>query len=265
MEGEVPRRLALLLEYEGTAYGGSQYQKNAPTIQAELEAALGSLTGESIRVALAGRTDAGVHVRGQVASFLTASHHDTDTFVAALNYHLPEDISVRAAAVVPLAFDVRRQALSRRYRYTIHNSGQRPALGRRFAWQVRQPLDVAAMQKAARCLLGEHDFAAFTQPWLKARRSTVRVIQEAQVSRRGRKVYIVMEASSFLPQQVRRTVGALVQVGSGKLPMEGFCDLVRSARPGAAAFAAPPQGLCLLKVRYQADPFGCEDNADEDL
>lgn len=216
-------------------------------------------------MALAGRTDAGVHARGQVASFLTASHLDTATFVAALNHCLPEDISVQAAAVVPLAFDVRRHALSRCYRYSIHNGGQRPALARRFVWHVRAPLDVAAMQQAACCLLGEHDFAAFTQPSLAARRSTVRIVHQAQVSRRGRKVYIVMEASSFLPQQVRRTVGALVQVGSGKLSIEGFCDLVRSPRPGAAAFAAPPQGLCLLRVRYQADPFGCEDDWDEDL
>src|SRR3972149_11946995 len=121
------RRLALLIEYEGTAYGGSQYQKNAPTIQDALERALSSLTGEPIRVALAGRTDAGVHAKGQVASFVTASRHPLETFPRGLNALLPEDISVRAAAEVPLGFDPRRQALSRWYRYTIHVGRPRPA------------------------------------------------------------------------------------------------------------------------------------------
>jgi len=259
------RRLALLVEYEGTAYGGSQYQKNARTIQAELESAVGSLTGESIRVALAGRTDAGVHARGQVASFLTVNRYPPSTFIEALNSYLPEDIAVRAAAEVPLSFNVRRLALSRRYRYTIHNSGQRSALWPRFLWHINVPLGLSAMKEAARCLLGEHDFAAFTRPSVKARQSTVRVVQRAEVCHRGNWVFFIMEASAFLPQQVRRTVGLLAQVGGGKLSVEGFCDLVRSAHPGAANVAAPPQGLCLLKVNYEIDPFGHKGDEDEDL
>ena len=119
---EPVRRLALLVEYEGTAYGGSQYQKNAPTIQDSLERALSSLTDEPIRIALAGRTDAGVHARGQVASFVTASRHSPDTFARGLNALLPEDVSVRAAVETALTFDPRRQASSRWYRYT---SGRR--------------------------------------------------------------------------------------------------------------------------------------------
>ena len=266
MEGASPRlRLALLLEYDGTAYGGSQYQKNARTIQAELESALSSLTGESIRVALAGRTDAGVHARGQVASFLTASHHGQQVFLQGLNHYLPQDIVVRAVAEVPLTFDVRRQALSRRYRYTIHNSGQRSALWRHFAWQVSQPLAVEAMQEAARYLVGQHDFAAFTQPWLKGRRTTLRLVSAAQVWRRGDLIWFDMEANAFLPHQVRRTVGALAQVGSGRLSPEGLRELVEAALPGAASFAVPPQGLCLCVIRYHRELFGSQDETDEDL
>src|SRR3972149_10999465 len=135
------RRLALLLEDEGTGFGGSQYQNNAGTIQDALERALSSLTGESIRVALAGRTDAGVHALGQVAAFTTGSRHGADVFLRALNHHLPEQIAVRMAREVSLAFDPRRQAAGRWYRYTIHNGRQRPALLRRFVWRGGGALD----------------------------------------------------------------------------------------------------------------------------
>lgn len=264
MESGAPsRRLALLLEYDGSAYGGSQYQKNAPTIQAELEKALSSLTGESIRVALAGRTDAGVHAKGQVASFLTRSQHPPQVFVEGLNYYLPADIAVKQAAVVPLGFNVRRDARSRCYRYTIYNGGQRSPLWRRYAWQVSEPLDAAAMQEAARCLVSEHDFAAFTQPSLARRQRTVRAVSRAEVRRRGPLVLLDIEANAFLPQQVRRTVGALVQVGAGKLSLADFGGLVESARPGAASLAAPPHGLCLMAVRYESELF--EKEGYEDL
>src|SRR3989304_7040473 len=159
--GAPVRRLALLVEYEGTGFGGSQYQKNTGTIQDALESALSSLTGEPIRVALAGRTDAGVHPRGQGAAFTTTSRHAADVFARALNHHLPLRIAVRAAREVPLIFDPRRQAASRWYRYTIHNSRQRTALLRRFVWQVAEPLDAEAMRAAAAALVGEEEFGAF--------------------------------------------------------------------------------------------------------
>src|SRR3972149_8476585 len=120
------RRLALLIEYEGAAYGGSQYQKNAPKIQDSLERALSSLTGEPIRVALAGRTDAGVHARGQVAAFSTRSRHSPDVFLRALNHHLPDQIAVRAVREVPADFGPRRRATARWYRYTGCNGRPRP-------------------------------------------------------------------------------------------------------------------------------------------
>lgn len=262
MEGAV-RRIALLIEYDGTAYGGSQYQKNAPTIQGSLERAISSLTGEQFRVALAGRTDAGVHARGQVASFTTASRHPPAVFVKGLNHYLPEDISVNAAAEVPAGFDPRRQARRRWYRYTIHNAHQRPALRRRYAWHVPQPLRLPEMQAAAAALVGRHDFAAFCQPSALGGRRTERLVERSQLSPCGRRLWFDIEADVFLPQMVRRLVGALVDVGRGRLAPQAFEALLGEARPGAARFVAPPHGLCLMKVRFDDGLF--DEETDEDL
>lgn len=248
------RRLALAVEYEGTAYAGSQYQKNAPTIQGELEKALSQLTGERIRVALAGRTDAGVHAKGQVASFRAATPHRPEVFVRALNHYLPPDIAVRRAWEVPLGFDVRRQASRRWYRYTIYNGRERRARFRRYCWQVPEPLDVEAMQEAAAHLVGVHDFAAFAAPTGPA--NSVRTVYRAEVSRRRSWVLFDVEANAFLPQQVRRTVGALVQVGLAKESSDDFRRLLALGERGAATFAAPAQGLCLMVVRYEGRPTG---------
>lgn len=256
------RRLALLLEYEGTGFGGSQYQTNTRTIQDALERALSSLTGEPIRVALAGRTDAGVHARGQVAAFSTGSRHGLDVFVRALNHHLPDQIAVRTAREAPLTFDPRRQAVARWYRYTIHNGRQRPALPRRFVWHVAEPLDEDAMVEAAASLVGEHDFAAFSQPSLAGKRSTCRRMTVAEIRRRGSCLLLDVEANAFLPHQVRRMAAALVEVGRGRLSPGGFQDLLKRAEPGAASFTAPARGLCLMKVRYEDGLF--DDETDED-
>lgn len=264
MTGDAPsRRLALLLEYEGTGFGGSQYQTNTRTIQDALERAVSSLTGEPIRAALAGRTDAGVHARGQVAAFDTRSRHPLDVFLRALNHHLPDQIAVRAVREVMRNFDPRRHAVSRWYRYTVHNGRQRPALRRHVVWHVPEALDAEAMAGAAGALVGEHDFASFTQPALAGRASTRRRMTRAEVRRCGSRLNVDMEANAFLPHQVRRTVGALAEVGRGNLSPGGFRDLVEKPRPGAASFAAPARGLCLMKVRYEDGLF--EDETDEDV
>src|SRR3989304_2421769 len=195
--GAPVRRLALLVECEGTGFGGSQYQKNTGTIQDALERALSSLTGEPIRVALAGRTDAGVHARGQVAAFSSRSRHSPDVFLRALNHHLPDQIAVRAVREVRPDFDPRRGASPRWYRYTVYNGRQRPALFRRFVWQVAEPLDVEAMRTAAEALLGGHDLAAFTQPFLAGRQSPRRRVVRAEVSRWGRRLTLDVEANAF--------------------------------------------------------------------
>ena len=257
------RRLALLLEYQGTAYGGSQYQKNAPTVQGTLERALGSLTGEPIRVAMAGRTDAGVHARGQVASFRTRSRHSPFVFARGANALLPGDISVRAAGNVPLGFNPRRDAVSRWYRYTLYLRPQRPALLRHFVWGVAPDLDLERMAHAARALTGTHDFAAFTAPSQAKRSVTVRNVTRASLRRQGRLALLDIEGNAFLPHMVRRIAGTLAEVGRGRMTEAEFERLVREAPPGEASTTAPPRGLCLMKVRYESGLF--DDETDEDI
>lgn len=241
------RRIALLLEYDGSRYGGSQRQKNAPSIQAELESALEKLTEQSTPAAFAGRTDAGVHARGQVAAFTTTSTHDIGVFERGTNAWLPQDIAVRRAVEVDEGFDPRRHATGRTYRYVIYNERERSPLWRERAWHVAEPLDIEAMQRAASLLLGERDFAAFTG---REGRPTVRRMRRAQVEGEGPLVTTELEANAFLRHQVRRTMGALIQVGTGRLAVEAFGELVTRADPGSATETAPPQGLYLVRVTY---------------
>jgi len=259
------RRLALLLEYDGTAYGGSQYQKNAPTVQDTLERALSRLTSEPIRVAFAGRTDAGVHARGQVASFLTASRHTTGTFVKGTNAMLPADVSVQAAAEVPRGFNPRRDAVRRWYRYTFYVRPQRSALLRNRAWHVGPGLDLMAMREAAVTLTGRHDFAAFAPPSEAARGSTHREVFRVVLTPEtgAGVVHFEIEANAFLQRMVRRVAATLVEVGRGKRPAAEVLGLVEGAKPGAAATTAPARGLCLMKVRYESGLFDAE--TDEDI
>ena len=253
------RRLALLLEYQGTAYAGSQLQANAPTVQGALEQALRNLTGESIRVALAGRTDAGVHAKGQVAAFNTsrrARDRSTASFFArGTNALLPLDISVRAVADVPSQFDPRRHALRRLYRYTLHLGRQRPGLLRDFAWHAPATVDLDPMTEAARLLVGSHDFASFAQPSEARRRPTERYVTRADLREKGELALFDIEANAFLTQMVRRIVGALVEIGSGKRTYAQFASLLEDPQPGAASFVAPANGLCLMQVRYESDPL----------
>ncbi len=247
-------RLALIVEYEGTQYHGFQYQANAPSIQRELELALERFTGEKIRIRGAGRTDASVHARGQVVAFDTGVSHQAATFVSALNFYLQEDIAVKAAYRVPESFDPRRRAISREYRYTILNSSTPSPLERRFSCLVRKTLNVETMDEAARTLVGVHDFASFSGPLQGRWKSTRREVYRAGVVREGARVIFDMEGNAFLPQQVRRTAGALVEVGLGRMSMEGFIDISRRGVRGAMPLTMPPQGLCLMRVNYKDFP-----------
>jgi tRNA pseudouridine38-40 synthase len=261
--GRPGRRLALLLEYQGTAYGGSQYQENAPTVQGALERALSSLTSEPIRVAMAGRTDAGVHARGQVAAFTTHSRHQAATFLRGTNALLPGDIAVRAAAEVAQGFDPRRHATSRWYRYKILLSSERSALLRHFSWQIGEALDLPAMKKAAESLVGGHDFAAFTPPSEAKRAVTRRNVSLARLTTEGWHLVFDIEANAFLLHMVRRIVGTLVEVGAGRMSPEQFGTLVEKTPPGEAKWTAPARGLYLMKVRYESGLF--DDDTNEDI
>jgi tRNA pseudouridine38-40 synthase len=259
------RRIALLLEYDGSRYGGSQIQKNAPTIEGNLEGAIKRLTGETARLAFAGRTDAGVHACGQVASFLTQRRFDTAVFVDGLNHWLPDDIAVRGAREVAPDFDARRQANRRLYRYLVQTGRSPSPLLRQRAWHVKEPLDVAAMQQAAAYLVGRHDFGAFAGNLKSPQGSTVRTMHRFGVRRLGRLITLEAEADAFLPHQVRRTVGALVEVGAGRRTPQWFEMLLSGGEAAIAGPAAPPQGLCLVRVTYPDLDFGEETDINEDI
>ena len=248
------RRFALCLEYDGSGYAGSQLQPRQPTIQGALEAAVLETSGEQVRVAFAGRTDAGVHARGQVACFSTIGRLDAGEWLRALNARLPRDIAVLAAAEIDIGFDPRRAARRRRYRYLIEQRGVRPALERERAWQVAQPLDLEAMATAAQGLIGRRDFAAFASPLEAPDRSTVRELYCFTVRREGSAIVLDLVANAFLPHQVRRMAGALVEVGRGRLTPEGYAALL-DGPPASAGPAAPPQGLYLIAVEYDRPLF----------
>jgi tRNA pseudouridine38-40 synthase len=247
-------RIVLIVEYDGTGYHGSQFQANAPTVQGEIEKALKMLTGEKIRIKMASRTDAGVHARGQVVAYDSAANVPLRSFVEGLNHFLPDDIAVKEAYRAADGFDVRRKAVSREYQYYILNSPVRSPLRQKYAYRVDGDLDVTAMDRASRALVGRHDFASFIASEETARaKRTVRDVFKAGVTRDGDIITFTMVASSFLPHQVRNTAGALIKVGQGRMTVREFTDMVAAATPGLAGPTAPAAGLCLTQVNYPVD------------
>jgi tRNA pseudouridine38-40 synthase len=243
-------KLRLVLEYQGTNYQGFQLQKEAPTIQGELEKALYHLTNENIRVSAASRTDSGVHAWGQVVAFHTMSGLGTAAFVSGLNHYLPADIAVREAHRVSQTFNPRRAARSREYRYLVLNRATRSPRLREDTYLVRGYLDIPAMNQAAAVLIGEHDFASFASQLEADIKSTVRRVHRAEITRQGDIVTFNITASSFLPHQVRNTMGSLLRVGQGKMTLEEFCSIMENKKPGQAGPTAPACGLCLMRVNY---------------
>jgi len=248
-------KILLIMEYDGTGYHGFQWQAGLPSIQGEVEEALKSLTGESSRVIAASRTDAGVHARGQVVSFRTGSPLPLHTFISGLNYYLPGDIAVKAAYRIGDSFDVRRDALSREYSYYILNSSTRSPMREAFSYLVASPLDIEAINQASRALIGEHDFASFASCDGARIRNTVRRVFRAEIERDGESVIFNMAANSFLPHQVRNTVGALIRVGLGKMSVDEFRSIIEAKKPAMAGPTAPACGLCLNRVNYPS-PLG---------
>ena len=247
------RRVGMVVEYDGTSYCGFQLQAQAPTIQAELERAVSQLTGMSARVYGASRTDSGAHATGQVVALSTGSHLPIQTFVSGMNAHLSRDITIREAYQVSPEFEPRRHATSRVYRYTILNRPARSPVWERWACHVPEQLDTEKMGVALRLLHGTHDFAVFAGH-VPAGKSTVRRMVDTRVWREDERVLVEMEANAFLPGQVRRIVGALLQVGRGKLPPEALQAMLEGQSPHKADFAAPAKGLCLMRINYKDFP-----------
>jgi len=255
-------KIVLTVEYDGTRYHGLQLQTNQLTIQGELEEALWKLTGERSRVAAASRTDAGVHARGQVVSFRTRSSLPLPTFVKGLNHYLAGDIAVKEAFRVSDSFDVRRDAISREYNYYILNSPTRSPIRRGFTYLVPGSLDIKAMNQAGQALIGKHDFASFATCLEPGVKSTVRNIYRARIEKADDLVIFNIVANSFLPHQVRNTVGALIEVGLGKMTVDDFYSIVEMKRPGLAGPTAPACGLCLMRINY---PHPLEELCNENL
>ncbi len=249
-------RLALVVEYDGTDYSGFQYQANAPSIQEELEKAVAKLTREKVRVSGSGRTDAGVHAAGQVVAFDTSAAYGPNQFVKALNHHLPDDIAVKQAYEVEDGFDPRRMAVSRRYVYTILRAVVRSPLHRRDTYRISSSLDVAEMREVARRFVGVHDFRRFSGPLEKPGASTIREIFDAGVRESGDRIEFHVEGNAFLPHQVRRMAGVLVDVGLGRLTVADVERMIKGEKTKDTARSLPARGLCLVEVKYAGFPPG---------
>ena len=247
------RRFRLTLEYDGTDFQGWQLQARGRSVQGVVEEAIAEVTREEVRVHAAGRTDAGVHARGQVAHFDFETRLSPLALRKALNAVLPRDVAAREVREVPAEFDARRDAISKRYVYRILHRPTPSPLRRTQCWHIRGPLDLEAMQEACDALKGTHDFAALRgapggPPEDEETRRTLDVLQ---VVREADEVRIVAEARSFLRHMVRNVVGTLVDVGQGRLSAPQIAEILASRERARAGPTAPAHGLCLDEIRYE--------------
>ncbi|MBX9946639.1 MAG: tRNA pseudouridine(38-40) synthase TruA [Reyranella sp.] len=243
-------RYKLIVEYDGGPFVGWQRQPNGPTVQALLEDAIFAMSGERVSVQGAGRTDSGVHALGQVAHFDLAADMPADTVQAALNFHLkPNPIALPSVEVAPADFHARFSATWRRYRYRILNRRAPPTLDRGHVWHVPARLDVDAMIDAASVLQGHHDFNSFRSTACQAP-SSVKTLDLFDVGRDGAEILIDVGARSFLHNQVRILVGTLRLVGRGQWSRRDVEEALAARDRTRAGPTAPPQGLCLMEVRY---------------
>jgi len=245
-------RFRITVAYDGTAYGGWQIQPNANTVQAELQAVLKRLGGSDVLVHGSGRTDAGVHAHGQVAHFDFPRPFKPEALVRAMNACLPPDIRVMAAAQVADGFHARKNAVGKEYRYFIWNAPVMPPTARLYHLHIPVPLDEARMQEAAAWLVGQHDFAAFSANPSRFVETTVRTIRELTVSRVDAQITMAVSGDGFLYKMVRSLAGWLIRVGQGEVPPEQTAAILASCERTARVPTAPPQGLFLWQVEYNA-------------
>jgi tRNA pseudouridine38-40 synthase len=249
----------LTIEYAGTRYSGWQIQKNARTIQGEIDRSVRTVTGrKDFELYGSGRTDAGVHALGQVAHLDVSTQFPTETLRQRLNDDLPADINILTAVVVPHRFHARHDAVARRYLYQV--ARRRTAFAKPFVWWVKDVVDVGVMRQAAQALVGMKDFQSFTvrdeddDGHGGAARSTRVLVEELSIVESEDLVLIGIEGSHFLWKMVRRIVGVLVEVGRGGLPPAQVGALVTQASTLPARLTAPASGLFLERVCYKGDP-----------
>lgn len=246
------RNIKLTVAYDGTAYYGFQEQRGTglPTIQEVLEKSLSTLAGRRVQVIGAGRTDAGVHARGQVVNFDAGGWGiPTDRIPLALNGVLPGDIAAVTAGEAPENFHARFSARLKEYRYTLHNSRQPDPFLRRYSYFFPRDLEIEAMAAAAEYLKGKNDFSAFKAEGTPVK-STVRNLHEIRIGRSGDLIHLVFLGEGFLHHMVRIITGTLLEVGLKKYPPRLVAEILASGDRTRAGPTAPPQGLCLIKVYY---------------
>lgn len=245
------RNIRLLLQYEGTRYQGWQRQTSSDnTIQGKLETLLSKMCGEDIEIQASGRTDAGVHAMGQVANFHTNCQMSTEEMLEYINTYLPEDIVVCEVREAAPRFHSRLNAVGKRYCYRVWNSGIPNPFWRRYAVQMAEELDVEQMQKAASYLLGEHDFKPFTST-KKGKKSTVRRIDNIDITREGDMLTFTFEGNGFLHHMVRILMGTLVEVGKGERHAEEIPEILEAQSRERAGMLLPAKGLMLMEVYYE--------------
>ena len=244
------KNFKVIIEYDGTRYHGWQRQKKDVTIQGEIEKALAIMTAKHIVVNGSGRTDTGVHARGQVANFRCDTDLSPGVFQKGLNSLLPEDIVIRECRQVEDTFHARYDVKSKIYHYKIYNHPVPPAIDRSYVWSIRKPLNIAAMRSAVSSIIGSHDFKAFEGAGSPRAHTTRHVMTAGLIESDNRLLTFRIEADGFLRFMVRNIVGTLVDVALGKtLPAE-FKQILESRDRTMAGATAPPHGLCLMKVKY---------------
>ena len=243
-------RYKLTIEYDGAPFCGWQLQDSLPTVQGAMEAAVKAMTGEDVRVHGSGRTDAGVHARGQVAHCDIAKPFAPDRLRDGLNAHLrPNPVGVLNAEIVPESFEARFSAIKRHYLYRIANTRANLALDIGRVWRVPRRLDAEAMHQAAQRLIGKHDFTTFRDTECQAK-SPEKTLDQLDVTRNGDAIDIMTSARSFLHSQVRSMVGSLVWVGEGRWSADDLAAALAALNRAACGPVAPPDGLYLVCVDY---------------
>jgi tRNA pseudouridine38-40 synthase len=249
-------RFKLTIEYAGTRYSGWQIQKNARTVQGEIDKAVRTVTGrKDFELYGSGRTDAGVHALGQVAHLDVSTSLPPDTLRQRVNDELPADINILDARVVPHRFHARHDAVARVYLYQI--ARRRTAFAKPYVWWIRESLDGARMRNAAKEFVGTRDFKSFAQQDDEpdpSPRSTLVLIDRLEIADDNELVLLRIEGSHFLWKMVRRIVGVLVEVGRGNLPAADASGFLTTSSDVPARLTAPPSGLFLDRVYYPGDP-----------
>jgi tRNA pseudouridine38-40 synthase len=249
-----PRRIAIGVEYDGSAYAGWQTQVVSTSVQAVVESAIGTVADHPVSVTCAGRTDAGVHALGQVAHFDSEAERSSRAWALGANTHLPNDVCVLWAREVAADFHARYSALARTYRYVILNRPIRPALGRQRVCWMHRPLDVERMAAGAAHLLGEHDFSAFRSAECQSR-TPIRRMDAIEVGRSGEYVVIEVRANAFLHHMVRNIAGVLMEIGTGDATPEWARTVLEGRDRTRAGVTAAAGGLYLARVDYP-EAFG---------